>query len=267
MRKRVGSSGSVYSKSLKKICLTLLRKAFYRLFRLRVLVLIATLSFALYQQQIFVAAYKEMQERTYAFLYGHDLVVKNIYLEGQRYAPEEEIIQAIATDLDTAMFSVDIYGIKKRMEALPWLKHVSVERQFPSTLAIHITERQPTFLWQKEGRLYVVDNEGNVIEKQETGRFTNLIILVGEDAPHFASHILDVLLKDPNLFSLISSMTYVGHRRWDIQFYNDVMIKLPEKDIEAAWKKLSEMNQENKALFTDIKVIDLRLLPEKLFIR
>jgi cell division septal protein FtsQ len=46
---------------------------------------------------------------------------------------------------------------------------------------------------------------------------------------------------------------------------NDIVIKLPEKEPEKAWRYLLSLNDELNILYTKIKVIDLRI-KDKVFI-
>lgn len=266
MRKRIKnnnpSSKDLLTK-LKQFFILVLMKSI----RPRFIVLYATIIFIVYNISVFNLAYRELESKWYDFLSKHDLVVKSIYLEGQNYTDEKDIISAIQTNIGDSIFEIDIVAIKQRLELLPWIKTASVERQLPSALMIRIVERVPMFLWQKEGKLYVVDSSGTTIGRENVDSFSDLIILIGEDAPNFAPDLLSIVSKDKSLFPLISSIIRIGNRRWDIRLYNDVEIKLPEHKVVEAWQKLSDMNQENKALLNNVKIVDLRLMPEKIFIK
>lgn len=43
------------------------------------------------------------------------------------------------------------------------LRDVSLGRQWPSTLLVKVTERQPSLNWQTGGQTYLLDNDGSII--------------------------------------------------------------------------------------------------------
>jgi cell division protein FtsQ len=57
----------------------------------------------------------------------------------------------------------------------------------------------------------------------------------------------------------------VGERRWDVHLEPDVIARLPEKDIDDALKRLSDLITDKKILERNVAAIDLRL-PDRLVI-
>jgi cell division protein FtsQ len=53
-------------------------------------------------------------------------------------------------------------------------------------------------------------------------------------------------------------VSLVGDRRWDIRFHNNILVKLPEKNIDKAWKRLEKI-YNNYDLMENISIIDLRI--------
>ena len=56
----------------------------------------------------------------------------------------------------------------------------------------------------------------------------------------------------------VYSATWVGNRRWDIRLENNIIIKLPEKNLAYAWKKLINIYSTPGAII-DLEIIDLRI--------
>lgn len=201
------------------------------------------------------------------------LVLKDILLEGQEHTTEDEILSAITTNNGQAVFksgdpilSINLHDTKERLEQLTWVKFASVERQLPSTLNVSIVEKQPAALWQNEGKISLIDDEGGVIDIKNLEEFKNLIIMVGSDVPSNAQSLLKILDSDPYLEKRVSSAIRVGERRWDIRLKNGIEIKLPEENAGDAWAYLSSAQQEARLLDSDIKTIDLRVA-QKMFVK
>ncbi|MDA0782785.1 MAG: cell division protein FtsQ/DivIB [Rickettsiales bacterium] len=205
------------------------------------------------------------------------LVLKDILLEGQEYTPKEDIIDIMtkATIDDSEhltigdpILNIDLKRIRRKLENLTWVKHASVERLYPSTLSVSIIERQPIALWQHDGIVQLIDSDGKVINTQELEKFSDLIILVGDESPSHIQSLFNLLNSQPDLAKRVSSVIRVGKRRWNVRFMNDVEVKLPEENASKAWAHLAQLQQDTSILDTDISNIDLRIKDEnKIFVK
>ena len=149
---------------------------------------------------------------------------------------------------------------------MPWIKTVRVERRLPNTILINLSERAPTAIWQKNGRLKLIDSDGAVIRADTIDPFRYLPIVIGENAPENAANILSVLAKEPALYERIKAITFVTGRRWDVRLENKIDIKLPELQVQEAWSHLAEIERGHKVLHKDVVAVDMRI-PDQLIIR
>ncbi|MDI6857593.1 MAG: FtsQ-type POTRA domain-containing protein [Dehalococcoidia bacterium] len=62
------------------------------------------------------------------------------------------------------LFLLDSAGAETRLKALPMVKDVSVERRWPGKAVLRVQERQPWGYWQVKDQLYVIDDEGFVLD-------------------------------------------------------------------------------------------------------
>lgn len=202
-----------------------------------------------------------------------NMVLESILLDGHKYTPKEEIIAAVTGNetegkvhIGSPIFEIDLWKIKTNLEKLTWIKHASVTRQLPSTLSISMVERQPMALWQNNGKVSLIDSEGEIINEHDLKKFPHLIILVGSNVPYQAGHFLKFVSSSPAIVSMISSGSLVNSRRWNVQLKNGILIKLPEDNPEQAWEYLTKKQQENKILESNVKTIDLRI-EKKMFVK
>lgn len=202
------------------------------------------------------------------------LNIKDILVEGQVHTSKDDILNSVtssenydnAARSNASIFDIDLERARENLEKLAWVKHASIERQYPSTLSIRITERVPVALWQDSGKLYLIDEEGKIIEENNLEEFSNLVIMIGKDVPAFAVNLLQMLKAEPELASLVSSATRISKRRWDIKLFNGTLIKLPEEAPEKAWAYLAQTNNESRILKAGVKTIDLRV-EDKMFVQ
>ncbi|MDB2415160.1 FtsQ-type POTRA domain-containing protein [Rickettsiales bacterium] len=193
------------------------------------------------------------------------MVVKDAYLEGQKYTKLENLSKIMNAKVGQPIFSIDLDKVRGDLEDVSWIKYAAVERQLPSTINIQISERQPVALWQYKKKAYLIDIDGYVIKEPNLAPFSDLIIIVGKNAPVFARSLLTMIERDDDIRTMVSSAIRVNERRWNVRLHNDVEIKLPEEEPEVAWEYLINQHKKNHILDSKIKTIDLRL-PGKMYI-
>tara|TARA_A100001037_G_C15024121_1_gene577774 strand:+ start:303 stop:884 length:582 start_codon:yes stop_codon:yes gene_type:complete len=166
----------------------------------------------------------------------------------------------------TPILSVDLDDVRERLEALPWVRVASIQRKFPDTVKIQIVERRPMALWQRNKELVLVDDEGTVITSRNLGRFNDLLILVGKDAPAHGASLLSFLSLEPDLRKRVNAAVRIGNRRWNIRMDNGIDVRLPENNAIDAWHRLARLEREHQLLKQGLLSIDLRI-PDQLIVR
>ncbi len=193
------------------------------------------------------------------------LSVEDVQLEGRRHSSKAQLIKALGLHRGDPILMFDLAAARQRLLDLPWVREASVNRRLPNMIRVSIQERLPMALWQRKGRLVLVDTYGVVVTKHKLGRFRDLIIIVGKDAPHHAATLFAMLDSEPALARQVTAAVRVGARRWNVRLKPGIRIQLPETDPRLAWRRLARLNQQHKLLSRDVKSIDLRL-PDKLIV-
>ena len=188
--------------------------------------------------------------------------VQALYLEGRNRTSMNDIEKALEVKKGTPILQLSLDDMRDRLEKIESVKFAAVERALPGTLYVRIVEREPAALWQHQGKLAAVDDNGVVMNDIDLTPYKHLPLIIGDDAPTHISELLSVLASAPDLAKRFVVATRMGDRRWDIRLNGQigvVDVKLPEDDPTTAWKKLSDLEQRDQVLERDVKVIDLRL--------
>ena len=176
---------------------------------------------------------------------------------------------AIATDQKSmAMPLVDVAAIRERLLRYGWVKDARVSRRLPDTLVIDIVERRPSALWQDRDRLTLIDAEGVVLDRVPISAMPDLPLLIGPGA-NGQSRDLEALLKEvPTLKPQLESASWVGRRRWDLNFQTGETLALPEgqEAARAALAKFAKLDKSAGLLGRGILRFDLRI-PGKMTVR
>ena len=195
------------------------------------------------------------------------LVVDRIEITGRRLAPGDAVARAIGRVEGRLLGRLDLPAIRARLEAISWVARAEVLRGWPDRLIVHLTEREPFALWQREDALALVDVQGVVLTGKGLARWRHLPLLVGAGAPQAAPPLLAALDKTPELAGRVAALLRVGDRRWDIEMDNGIRIKLPAADAsgaqayspEEAWQRFAALETRHRLLARAVSVIDLRL--------
>jgi cell division protein FtsQ len=194
------------------------------------------------------------------------LTVNDVVVQGRGRTSGDAILTALGATRGTPMLDISPAAAKARLEALPWIRTASVERLLPDTLFVQVTERQPLALWQRKGKLELIDREGAVVPLPSLEAFSDLIILVGDDAPKAAAALLEMLASEPALQPHVSAAVRVGGRRWNLKLDSGIDVALPEDNVGAAWHQLAQLDRTDGLLKRDILKVDLRL-PDRLVLQ
>lgn len=193
------------------------------------------------------------------------LVVDEILLEGRYHTSKRALQHAVGLKRGDAMFGFDPNVMHARLAALPWVREATIQRRLPGTIHIRINERRPTALWQRDGRLALIDDEGVIITETGLGRYRGYLIVVGEDAPAQAATLIELLAAEPGLARRVNAAVRVGKRRWNLELNGDIRVRLPEANPHRAWHRLARLQREHRLLARDVRTIDLRQ-PDRLIV-
>jgi cell division protein FtsQ len=191
-------------------------------------------------------------------LANHGFVFQHLIIGGQKNIPSADIMEAIGTDENVPLYSLNIDEIRARIEDNPWIRAAIVERRLPNTLYIAIAERTPIAIWQFKQKLYLIDEEGTRITSQNLEKFPNLLHVVGQDANVYARGLIEDLEKHPSLAKKVISAVRYGQRRWDLNLEQKINVKMPEKGFVEAYNYLASLNSEGKVFNQNYKTINLK---------
>ncbi|MDX1917334.1 MAG: FtsQ-type POTRA domain-containing protein [Rickettsiaceae bacterium] len=192
------------------------------------------------------------------YLNNYGFALENVIITGQNNIKNEEILNALNADRGTPIFSMNLREIRQEIESNPWIKSAIIERKIPSTIIVHIKEREPIAIWQLNKELFVVDRDGEILKNLVSSKYPNLLHVVGDDANIYVSKLIEDISTNPLLAKKIVNAVRYGQRRWDLNFSGNLNVKMPQDNFLKAYQYLVELDKENKLFNQKIKSIDLR---------
>jgi cell division protein FtsQ len=189
-----------------------------------------------------------------------------VAITGRKQLTQDEILAVGGVNGRSSLLFLDAATVRDRLKADPWIADATVQKLYPGRLQINVTERAPYALWQQDGRLSVIAEDGTVLEPYVARRFVSLPLVVGKGAETRAKNFLDLLADYPQVKSAVKAIVFVGERRWNLRLANGLDIRLPEHGVEKALATLSKLDREEHLFSRDITAVDARL-PDRLTVR
>jgi cell division septal protein FtsQ len=243
-------------------------------FGLFVVIIIALIAIQIYNPKLSMQIKDKCNNYFYRYFELDDFDFSTINISGNKRVKNEEIIAIIKNfeiekgslvkknkeNIDLAFLVQNL--IDEIKLKLNWIDKVTIKRLMPNVLNVEVVEYQPFAIWINDDKKFIIDKEGNSIpfldEYENNEEFKNMIILSGKNANQNAKSLFNILVINSEISQDIYSANWVGNRRWDIRFFDGLLVKLPEIEISDAWRDLIKIylsSKNDKA----IKSIDLRV--------
>ncbi|MDN7353869.1 cell division protein FtsQ/DivIB [Acetobacter senegalensis] len=199
------------------------------------------------------------------------LRVTSIKIDGAQLTSEDTIRKALGVSVGEPVLNFSVTDARDRLNALPFIDHVVVERHLSGEIDVHITERPPFAVWQHKGHFELIDRQGNKVPDQGmTGKdaeaFTKLPLVVGDGANEPAAALIDALAQEPDVRSRMVAAVRVSNRRWNLTLKDGATVLLPEGEEVPAIHRLAKLHATTHLLDRPVVLIDMRL-PDRLTIR
>ncbi|HWZ40065.1 MAG TPA: cell division protein FtsQ/DivIB [Bradyrhizobium sp.] len=192
--------------------------------------------------------------------------ITTVAINGRRQLSQDEVLAIGGVNGRSSLLFLDAAAVRDQLKANPWIADATVIKYYPGALQIDIVERSAFAMWQQNGRLSVIAEDGAVLEPYVARRFVSLPLVVGKGAETHARDFLALLGRYPQVNSVTTAAVYVGERRWNLRTKNGLDIRLPENDVGNALATLSRLDKEERLFSRDIVAIDMRL-PDRLTVQ
>jgi cell division protein FtsQ len=192
--------------------------------------------------------------------------ITTVAINGRKQLSQDEVLAIGGVNGRSSLLFLDAATVRDKLKANAWISDATILKLYPGRLQIDIVERSAFALWQQDGRLSVIADDGAVLEPYMSRRFVSLPLVVGKGADTRARDFLALLDRYPQVRSQTKAAIYVGERRWNLRLKDGLDIRLPENDVGNALAVLSKLDKEERLFSRDITVVDMRL-PDRLTVQ
>jgi cell division protein FtsQ len=192
--------------------------------------------------------------------------ITTVAINGRKQLSQDEVLAIGGVNGRSSLLFLDAATVRDKLKANAWISDATILKLYPGRLQIDIVERSAFALWQQDGRLSVIADDGAVLEPYMSRRFVSLPLVVGKGADTRARDFLALLDRYPQVRSQTKAAIYVGERRWNLRLKDGLDIRLPENDVGNALATLSKLDKDERLFSRDITVVDMRL-PDRLTVQ
>jgi cell division protein FtsQ len=116
-----------------------------------------------------------------AFIFFQQFVVKirRVEVHGAVYFPKSAIAEVAGINSNSNFFNVREKDVRERINAQRYLKFISFDKKFPSTVYLSIKERVPVAFADRLGIIYIIADDGVILEQGNNLNTAGLIRISG----------------------------------------------------------------------------------------
>ena len=192
--------------------------------------------------------------------------ITTVAINGRKQLSQDEVLAIGGVNGRSSLLFLDAATVRDKLKTNPWISDATILKLYPGRLQIDIVERTAFALWQQDGRLSVIADDGAMLEPYMSRRFISLPLVVGKGADVRARDFLALLDRYPQVRSATKAAIFVGERRWNLRLKDGLDIRLPENDVGNALALLSKLDKDDRLFSRDIVLVDMRL-PDRLTVQ
>ena len=186
-----------------------------------------------------------------------NFLISNIEIKTNYSEVEKKILNKTNYLLNKNILLINKTIISNNLSGLNFLEKVEIKKKFPSTITIKASRTDIIGITYKNQKKYYVGLNGKFILQKNLTSNEKLPLIFGNFKIQKFIKLLNVL-KNQNIDSnLISKYYFHKNKRWDLYLKDNIIIKLPSKNIENALDKYKNFKKLDK-IKPNI-ILDLRI--------
>ncbi len=181
--------------------------------------------------------------------------INNISISGLNHNDSQILSGKINNlNLENILF-LDGDELIKIIESNTLIQNFSIFKKYPSTLNIKIEKTKFLAKINNNGKTYLIGSNGKLIKSN----------YITKDLPYiFGKPDIEEFLKFKKIidqskvdYNEIKTFYFFQSNRWDIEFKNDIILKLPKEEINLVLNNIFLFLNDNR--FKNLKTIDARI--------
>lgn len=106
--------------------------------------------------------------------------VRRVIFIGNRHLTADELRTLSGIRRNASLLTLSGGKVIEKLLGSPWIKSVSVRKEFPDTLSVIVSEVEPFALLDLKGRLFIINEKGDLLEELKGDTVPFLPIITGD---------------------------------------------------------------------------------------
>lgn len=185
--------------------------------------------------------------------------VEHVNIEGEiTHISQQEVLGGVNQYISESLLLVDMAQIKNELERMPWVRSVSIRREWPDTMVLNMVEEKAIARW---GDAQLLNQDGQIFSPDNIVGLEHLAILsgpVGTERQVMEQYqLFNQLLYQRGL--KIAEVTLNDRGAWNLFLTNGVEIHVGKDDVMTKMRRLvGFMDPGFLEQMPAIETIDLR---------
>jgi cell division protein FtsQ len=191
------------------------------------------------------------------------LPIKHLVFTGNKHLTDDELKVLTGVNANDSLITISNKKVSLRLLKSPWIKSISVRKQFPGTLSMVIDEAVPFALLDMNSHLFLIDEKGKFLEELKGDSIPFLPVITGDpfrEKEGFSEALnLARLMNDKGFSPGRDHIDIFARKPHELTVTIDgTVVKMGSGMLEEKLKRLIELEDEIKNRGIPVDYIDLR---------
>jgi cell division protein FtsQ len=189
--------------------------------------------------------------------------VQEVVFADNKRLTDEELREIAGSQTRKSLLTVSCREISRQILRSPWIKSVSVRKEFPGTLSITVQETEPFALLDMHERLFLIDERGRFLEelKGDAVPFLPVIVSDPERERDGFSEALNLVrvMNDKGLIVGKDHIEVTAHNPNELCLEMDeIVVKIGAGEYEEKLERFIHLQEDLRDRNIPVDYIDLR---------
>ncbi len=193
---------------------------------------------------------------------------------------ESDVLKRLRPISGRTLFDLDLVSLRGTLLSEPWIKEVSVRREYPDALAVQVIERHPVAVLAGRQMEAIVDETGTVIEAwpnggEIPGQWSSLPVIHGVEAASLRDHDSEMMKRFFSALEILRAAPPIVGQSLDLDVSrpddlrvqrHGVWLRFGSSEFDGAWERFLSVEGDIERRHEGVREVDLRF-PEQVIVR
>jgi cell division protein FtsQ len=203
----------------------------------------------------------------YFYVHTHPAIsvfpLKQLTFIGNRHLTDDELKAFAGVHLNESLLMVSNKEVSQHLLKSPWVRSVSVRKEFPDTLSMTIKETEPFALLNMNEHLFLIDENGKLLEELKGDSVSFLPVIAGDpfkEKKGFSEALNFIKVMNAKRFSSERDhIEIIAHEPHELSVTVDgIIVKIGTGGYEEKLDRFIRLEEDIKNMGIPVDSIDLR---------